>query len=37
LKPIEKNDASLSTGLLGKIFGYNHQKRITAGQVLAHP
>ncbi|KAL2126997.1 hypothetical protein VTI74DRAFT_11495 [Chaetomium olivicolor] len=37
LKPIGKDDAALFTDLLCKIFDYNHQKRITARQVLAHP
>jgi len=37
LKPIGKDDAALFTDLLRKIFVYNHQKRITARQVLEHP
>ncbi|KAL2021293.1 hypothetical protein VTK56DRAFT_7372 [Thermocarpiscus australiensis] len=37
LKPIGKDDAALFTDLLCKIFDYDHQKRITARQVLAHP
>lgn len=37
LKPIGKDDAALFTDLLCKIFDYNHQKRLTARQVLAHP
>lgn len=35
--PIRKEDATLFSDLLRKIFTYDHTKRITARQVLEHP
>jgi serine/threonine protein kinase len=36
LTPIKKEDALLFTDLLRQIFTYDHQKRITARQILEH-
>jgi len=35
--PIREDDARLFTNLLRQIFTYDHQQRITAEQILAHP
>ena len=37
LKPLDEDDATLFADLLGKVFTYDPQKRLTAKQILAHP